>query len=559
MQKKRSFLLYWLALTSVLVVPFLAHSQSPSPQKGGASRETANTLKASTRLVVVDVVAVDRDGAPVADLAIDDFTVSEDGVAQKIAAFGYQRPAGLTATASPFPPNVFSNAPQYRTSSLNVILLDGLNGEFASRAYAREQLLKYLEAHPSIPPTALYGLENKLKLLHGFTTDSKELADAVREFKPQVMNRISTVYATASPFTQHGDVQSNDVSIMNTLSALDLLAQSLAAYAGRKNLVWLSEAFPETLFPDLFPGNSPNAISASRDPGAALPDGAMGVSLTPMQAAQAQSSSGGGTSHVGGAEYAALVRRVAEELASAQVAVYPIDAAGVGKISRVSGLATMRQMAERTGGKTFANQNDLDFSIGRSLEDGAAYYTLAYYPENKIWDGRFRQIQVATTRPGVSLRHRVGYYASDPGAALPENATMKKLSEEFARALAWDAPDATAVLFRATVAPGAGQKTTVSFAIDPHTLKFEETPDGVQHARVSCAVVVYSAKGVPVKEELNNMISKVQADQFQKLMNGSFPCQVTLGLNPGKYVLRVGVTDRASRRMGSTTASVTVP
>jgi hypothetical protein len=282
--------------------------------------------------------------------------------------------------------------------------------------------------------------------------------------------------------------------------------------------------------------------------------------MTPVQVAEAQSYVAGGSIRNGEGEYAALVRRVADELMSAQVAVYPIDAAGVGKISRVSGLATMRQLSERTGGKTFANQNDLGLSIGHSLEDGATYYTLSYYPENRNWDGRFRQIDVKSSRPGINLRHRVGYYAMDPGAEV-KGEDPKRLSAEFSRALAFDAPSSTAVLFRAVLASPADnpRKVVVNFAIDPHTLSFGPDAGQGEHASVACAVVAFSLKGSLVNQQLYDMKATVKPGELPKLMESTFPCRVTIELKPGNYTLRLGVVDHASQHMGTTTASVSVP
>src|SRR5260370_7549636 len=55
-----------------------------------------------------------------------------------------------------------------------------------------------------------------------------------------------------------------------------------------------------------------------------------------------------------------------------------------------------------------------DGAIRDSLNDGSTYYMLGYYPENKEWSGKFRKLQVKVDRAGVKLRHRLGYYASDP-------------------------------------------------------------------------------------------------------------------------------------------------
>src|SRR5258707_1138278 len=85
----------------------------PQEQKPAPVYESATVLKSITRLVVVDVVATDRDGA-VTDLKQDDFTILEDGKEQKIRVFNFQQPhanaPGAVAVAASRPPeNVYSN------------------------------------------------------------------------------------------------------------------------------------------------------------------------------------------------------------------------------------------------------------------------------------------------------------------------------------------------------------------------------------------------------------------------------------------------------------------
>jgi hypothetical protein len=136
------------------------------------------------------------------------------------------------------------------------------------------------------------------------------------------------------------------------------------------------------------------------------------------------------------------------------------------------------------------------------------------------------------------------------------------LGAEFTQALALDSPSSTAVLFHATAMPAAGsggQKVTVNFAIDPHTLSYTEKEDGSRQANLGCAIVAYTAKGSMVRNELNNVVGTVKAGQFAQLMQSNFPCQCTIELKPGQYTLRLGVLDKKSMQMGTTTASVSVP
>src|SRR5215467_12755690 len=67
-----------------------AGQQPSSPQAQSPAAPSLPVLKATTRLVVVDVVATDGKGEPVADLTADDFTVLEDGKPQKISGFSFQ-------------------------------------------------------------------------------------------------------------------------------------------------------------------------------------------------------------------------------------------------------------------------------------------------------------------------------------------------------------------------------------------------------------------------------------------------------------------------------------
>lgn len=539
-----------------VLLSLVAYSQDDkSSQKGTPAKPV---IKSTTRLVVVDVVALDSKGTSVSDLKSEDFTLLEDGQPQQISIFNFQQPSQTPVEdAVRLPANVFTNVPASKPTSLNVILLDALNGEFSSRAYAREQLIKFLEEGHSAQPVAVYALENHLKLLHDFTTDIKDVVGAIRNYKPQVINHMDTVEATASPFTQKGDFQNGPRNMETTLVALNLLAQALSGYPGRKNLIWLSEAFPMQLFPDLFP--SAASLATMRGSIASDNPGPFDTLRGAGQAGVAQASQSPNSTMWANSDYAAMVRRVANALMNAQVAVYPVDAAGVGKLSRTSNLATMRDVAERTGGKTFAGQNDLETSIRGSIDDGSTYYTLAYYPENKNWGGQLRQIDVKTNKPGISLRYRRGYYAVDPSLAAKEG-DSKKLVEEFSHALALDAPSATAVLFRAVLTSPVdnNNKVVVNFVIDPHTLTFTED-SGIHHASLSCAAVVFTEKGSLVKDTMSTINAPIASGDFQKLLDTTFPCRTTVELKPGKYLMRLGVMDRSTRMLGTTTASVTVP
>src|SRR5215467_3478635 len=61
----------------------------PQPENQG----TATVLKVKTRLVIVDVIALDHKGSPVTDLETKDFTLTEEGKQQTIRSFSLQQPS----------------------------------------------------------------------------------------------------------------------------------------------------------------------------------------------------------------------------------------------------------------------------------------------------------------------------------------------------------------------------------------------------------------------------------------------------------------------------------
>ncbi len=396
-----------------------------------------------------------------------------------------------------------------------MILLDAINTDFSSHAYAQDMLVKYLDSGPAIQPTAVFALEGKLTMLHDFTTDTKVLRDVVAHFQFQGPEHLPDVYTAASPFQTRGSFKAGPHAREITARSMLFLARSLGGYPGRKNLIWLSEGFPINLYPEM---NSGEGVMVIED-------------------------------------YSPLAERIADELMNAQVALYPIDAAGVAINDRFPAHTAMVSMAERTGGKTFYNRNDIDLGIRTSIDDGSAYYTLDYYPQNRVWDTKFRRIEVKVSRPGIRLRYRQGYYALGPGGS------TESVPEAFSRALDRDAPASVAVLFQAGVVLPSAQtqnKTVVNFGIDPHTLAFQRQSDDLQHAKISCVVWAYPAKGEPVRSE-GDSTAALKEDVYQQMMRSYFPCQRSLALKSGHYTLRMGVLDETTSLIGTATTQVSIP
>jgi len=87
--------------------------------------------------------------------------------------------------------------------------------------------------------------------------------------------------------------------------------------------------------------------------------------------------------------------------------------------------SSMRTLAAETDGFAVLDSNDLNAGMQRIAQDLSSYYLFGYYSTNAKPDGKFREITVRLTRPGVRVRARKGYRAPTAeevaAAAAPPN------------------------------------------------------------------------------------------------------------------------------------------
>ncbi len=542
-----------LALVAyVLASAFVCQTQEPV--------RTEPAWRVTTRLVLVDVVVEDGKGRPVQDLRPGEISVFEDGRPVK-TAFVTLETLGPARAVPSLPPHVHTNRPEYRSSPgpATILLLDGLNTPMQDQANARVQLLKYVSTQlkPG-QPVAVFALGNSLRLLQDFTEDasllqsamaslrpmfSRELSmeDSGQQIPPSRESRLATVTQGLREFyTQHA-IFARERRVAVTLAALRTIARSVATLPGRKNLVWVSASFPLTSFETR-------------------------------------------------ASFANEVRLTTMLLTDARIAMYPVDARGlvgpsiadasrpgvdprsgyllVGaaygdailkEAEKMSGpLQTMDELATLTGGRVFANRNDIDNAVAASVREGESYYVTGYYPENKIWNGKFRRLRVTVARPGVKVRHRRGYYAIDPAVW---NKGAKAAHADLAAALATGAAPATSVLFDARFAPASGPPTSkllIDFLVGPATLSPQTVGDGSRRYQVDFHVVAVKSDGsVAARRDLRSGRIVKKAD-LEVLEQQGVPFSTELDLAPGTYQIRLAVQDTATGLFGTLTAPVTL-
>ena len=375
-----------LALMFVLLLE-LAVTFAQEKNDAVGSEAPSVTLKATTHMVVLDVVVTNSNGRHAKDLQQDDFTVTEDGVTQKIVSFEASGMRGSAAKKENGAPaeEVASGTPR------TILVLDELDTEWLLTAQARWYLNRYFAGHgPRLEqPTALLALTNEgLEMLCNYTHDARTLSASLNRHKTALPYHVMNGEGVRGGFNRLGIA----------MTALYQIAQASTDRHSRKNLVWIGEGFP------VINGATPSMLGSAAVRGGTID------SATEAKARQ-------------------MVQRLANSLLEARISVYTIDPVGLiytpnlndPRILTTTGDLIFENIAPETGGKIFRNLNDVSFLVDKSVSDGSAYYTLAYYPTNKDWDGKFRQIKVAVNRPGVAVRTRLGYYALAESEETPDS------------------------------------------------------------------------------------------------------------------------------------------
>src|SRR5258708_35517750 len=129
---------------------FLSFMPVPAQQKKetNKSADDDDIIKVTSSLVNLDVIVKDKKGKAITDLKPEDFTVSENGVPQKIEFFDSTLTSSSNEAAKPTNGTV-STEPGPRTPNgfprnIIVLVLDGQSTEAANLNHVREGMVKYI-------------------------------------------------------------------------------------------------------------------------------------------------------------------------------------------------------------------------------------------------------------------------------------------------------------------------------------------------------------------------------------------------------------------------------
>ena len=220
---------------------------------------------------------------------------------------------------------------------------------------------------------------------------------------------------------------------------------------------------------------------------------------------------------------------------------------------------SLRVIADQTGGFAVLNQNDFRNGFQKILEDNSSYYVLGYYPTNDKRDGRYRNVQVKVTQPGLTVRARKGYNAPVPGKSkAPVEGKAGASSPELHDALESPIPvsgltlSAFAAPFRGPSAKnGASDTITMAIEIDGTSLTFKNSPDGLFTDSIEITTFA-SDTGGKVKDGSHDAINlNLKPQTHEAVAAGGFRVVQRIHVPPGRYQLRIGAREANGGKVGS--------
>jgi len=566
---------------SLLTLGCLAifHSTLLDGQVAGRDAAGPIVFQANAQSVVLDVVVTGRNGQPAEGLHKGDFLLSEDDHPQTITSF--EEHTGTQPIQAPLPappPDIFTNIPRVKpTESVTILLLDSLNTLAADQSMVRDQMLKYVKRLQPDRPVAIFDLGTRLRLLQGFTTDPAALTDALNKKKSATPLLWSDAQLEADQYTVDSPKQAPQFSqaqeqlhanekadqpdklVEATLNALKELARSVAGIPGRKNVVWLSGAFPSVIFAD----------------------------------PELRTTAGG---KLGWTDPFSVVRNHEDEirktdalLAEAEVAVYPIAAEGLatGVIDidrqtnkpysmqqmqiheteqRNANQATMDQIARETGGIAFYNTNGLNDALGQVMDHGSHFYTLTYAPPNSRPDGQYRKIEIKLSSGGYKLAYRPGYYAVTGKTAVaasgdhPLQPSMRpgmpdSTQIHIALQVQAQSPDQVDKI-RTHAGDNAklkGRLTryTVEFGVAAHDLQLDAAPDGTRRGKMESGLFVYDRDGKALNWIVKDADLQMDAAHYKWVQANGVRFSMEIDVPKSGVYLQGGIYDQLSNQIGT--------
>lgn len=494
-----------------------------------AQQRTPDVITSWSRLVQVDVVARDKNGATVSGLHKEDFEVLDNGVPQTVTFFSaVQAPSEQAVIHSS--PGTYTNHIASTTGARGVyavILLDWLNTALLDRQSARQYVVRMLSQLAPDQPVELLVLDSGLRVVHDLSGDPRTLARRLNIIgaAPNSPDAELSMYDASIPgrdldLLPHEDTASTVIPsslgatvrmnlyeqrIRMTLEALTLIADRLVRLPGRKSLIWVSSGFPLVLDARSVPGAGMEKRTFTRE-----------------------------------------IQAAVQKLNAADTAVYSIDARGLpvapNAYLTIDGL---KELAERTGGRAWYNRNDIDAGMKSALADLHAGYTLGFQLTEGRLNGKDHRLRIRTTRPGLRLSYKESYSEDGPRAGKPPD----ELDDAMRSPANW-------LSLPMSVKPDR-QGTTIELAVTFDVSRVDLEPHNGRWTAALEMIMHFSSRQRPLGGQVNVLDLNLLPETRERALRDGFTARTKLEIPAGATKVRVVLHDRASGRAGSVSIPLT--
>lgn len=581
-----------------LGLSLLVVGQAGQAQDGGAASPGV-TIRSSAQEVVLDLVVRDSRGRAVKNLQPGDVSIFEDGVRQDIRNFRFvngravveqtsgkgkkERGATLTASANPL-------------QAVNLVCIVFHDLDPYNRKNAMDAAREFLQS--GLPPNAwvaVFSLDTRLNVLHAFTTNRSELMEAAAsaftgstvdfmsvanavltasptivtieesvngtpakggtvtagpviaggELNPRAINGADISNSPASN-AQRGDVVSQRrefgaIKGMQAMDQLDDMIRQFGTLPGRKTVLFLSPGLATTGDADLFKSILDKANRAAISFYAVDTNGLTENSNGLASAAQLSHSA------TISAEQGAKTGSAADTMERMRQSDYTLDA-----VRTTDTQASLRALAEGTGGFLTGSTNDFRKSFRRIVEDVDTHYEATYHPASDKYDGHLRTIEVKLARPDWNVESRTGYFAMPDlgGSAELLPYEMTALAALNLRTLPHAFDFHTAALqFR----PGTGDmQRELVFEVPARSLGSSAQPDRKRHRiHASILALVKDASGQVVEKFSQDSPYEIPDENLASAENSTVLFTHSVNLPPGHYRVDTAVLDRETKHVST--------
>jgi VWFA-related protein len=543
----------------------LRAGQAPSGQApAGPPASQTPTFKVQVDFVEVDAIVTDSRGNYVRDLKKEDFQVLEDGKPQAITNFvpidvPIERGERPLFAKAPVEPDVQSNERPF-SGRVYVMVLDSAhtlpqNTNMVRRA-AKRFIDEKLGSNDLMAVVTARGVAGGDAGGQEFTNNRRLLDIAVDKFRgtqprSATLNKIDDVAATAPMRAatraaggtpqdpQDMDVKEREFNARAVLEELTAVSEWFASVHGRKkSILFFSEGINYDIH-DVFANNGNNAAAMIQ---------------TRMQD---------------------LIRATTK----ADAVIYTIDPRGlqglsdgsieltsVGPEENLPGLSerglqnesrlareSLQTLAGETGGFAIVNTNGFANNYDRIVQENSSYYMLAYYPPNPKRDGKFHNLSVRVTRPGLTVRSRRGY--ANPSGKVPVP-SKSDLSAEIVDTLQSPIPvsglgmKVFAVPFKGT-APNA----SVLLGVELRGRDLRTAANG----KIELAYWAVDAKGKMKASQKESITLNLKPETKSRVDETGLRVLSRMEVPAGSYQLRVAAHDSNGGSVGSVLYDLEVP